>query len=98
MGTFLTLWRHSSLDTIRLESRLRTKITMNMNRRAGTILPRLRDCESASDVLRVVHQEFVRWFDAGNAGPEGRYAEIASEIWQMWQPYRHRAPDASSRK
>ena len=63
---------------------------------AGTILPRLRDCESASDVLRIVHEEFVRWFDAGNAGPEGLYAEIASEIWQLWQPYRHRAPDAAS--
>jgi hypothetical protein len=65
---------------------------------AGTILPRLRDCESASDVLRVVHEEFVRWFDAGNAGSEERYAEIAAKIWQLWQPYRHRAPDASSHR
>jgi hypothetical protein len=35
----------------------------------GTILPRLKDCASADDVLRVVHEEFVRWFDADNAGP-----------------------------
>ena len=31
----------------------------------GSILPRLRSCQSADDVRRVVHQEFVRWFDAG---------------------------------
>lgn len=49
----------------------------------GTILPRLRNCESASDVQRVVHDEFVRWFDAGNAGSEERYEVIASEIWEL---------------
>jgi hypothetical protein len=63
---------------------------------AGTILPRLRDCESSDDALRVVHEEFVRWFEADTAGPEERYAEIASEIWQLWQPHRHRSPDAAS--
>ena len=34
----------------------------------GTILPRLRGCTSANDVCRVVHEEFVRWFDADIAG------------------------------
>jgi len=51
----------------------------------GTILPRLRGCESASDVRRVVHEEFVRWFGAGTAGPEERYSEIASEIRQVYR-------------
>ncbi len=51
----------------------------------GTILPRLHDCRSAADVLRVVHGEFVRWFDSGTAGPQERYARIASEIWELWQ-------------
>jgi hypothetical protein len=55
---------------------------------ARTILPRLRSCGSPNDVLRVVHQEFVRWFEADNAGPEELYAEIASEIWQLWQAHR----------
>lgn len=27
-----------------------------------TILPRLKDCHSADEVRRMVHQEFVRWF------------------------------------
>lgn len=52
---------------------------------AGTILPRLKSCESPDDALRVVHEEFVRWFCADTAGPRERYQEVASEIWQLWQ-------------
>jgi hypothetical protein len=33
---------------------------------AGSILPRLRSCQSAADVCRVVHEEVVRWFDRGD--------------------------------
>ena len=51
----------------------------------GTILPRLRTCNSVDDVRRVVYQEFVRWFELSNAGPESAYTEIASEIWAVWQ-------------
>jgi hypothetical protein len=53
----------------------------------GTILPRLHGCKSSDDVLRVVHGEFVRWFEASNAGRPERYAQIASEIWQLWQEH-----------
>jgi hypothetical protein len=52
---------------------------------AGTILPRLRSCHSADDVLQVVYAEFVRWFDSATAGPQEHYKEIASEVWQLWQ-------------
>jgi hypothetical protein len=52
-----------------------------------TILPRLRSCHSAEDVLQVVHEEFVRWFDSGTAGSPERYQEIASEIWRLWQAH-----------
>jgi hypothetical protein len=52
---------------------------------AGTILPRLRNCQSRDEVLRVVHEEFVRWFGAATAGPSESYHEIASEIWQLWE-------------
>jgi hypothetical protein len=62
----------------------------------GTILPRLRNCKSVGDVQRVVHEEFVRWFDAGNAGPEQRYALIASEIWELCRSGGNRPPDATS--
>jgi hypothetical protein len=54
---------------------------------AETILPLLRSCRSVDDVLRVVHGEFVRWFDAGTAGPQERYKGIALEIWQLWQEH-----------
>ena len=50
-----------------------------------TILPRLRTCQSSADVLRVVHEEFTRWFDSGTAGPAERYNQIAIEIWHLWQ-------------
>jgi hypothetical protein len=48
-----------------------------------TILPRLRDCESAGDVLPVVHEEFVKWFDSSIAGPPEAYIQIAAEIWEL---------------
>jgi hypothetical protein len=62
-------------------------ITFEINRdeyetEARTILPRLRTCKSVEDVQRVVHEEFVRWFDEATAGPAERYGEIASEIWE----------------
>ncbi len=53
----------------------------------GTILPRLRSCRSADDVRRVIHEEFVRWFDASTAGPEEHYAKIANEIWERWKKF-----------
>jgi len=59
----------------------------------GTILPKLRTCQSASDVLQIVHEEFVRWFDPATAGPKERYVELSAEIWQLWQSYRLLSPD-----
>ena len=52
---------------------------------AETILPRLRGCHSADDVVQVIHAEFVRWFDSDIAGPPEHYKEIASEVWQLWR-------------
>jgi len=54
---------------------------------AETILPRLRRCHTLEDAHNAVHSEFVRWFDAGTAGPPERYKQIAAEIWQLWQEY-----------
>ena len=56
---------------------------MNTNLRLVPSCPDSETCETANDVLRVVHAEFVRWFEAQNAGPEGRYAEIASEVCEL---------------
>lgn len=50
----------------------------------GTILPRLGHCQSESDVCRVVHEEFVKWFGEDTAGPQARYVSVAAEIWPLW--------------
>jgi hypothetical protein len=51
------------------------------------ILPRLGKCKSVEDALRVVHEEFVHSFFAETAGPRERYAQIAMELWQLWQAH-----------
>jgi len=61
--------------------------TDEYNTETGTILPRLRSCGSPEDALRVVHQEFVRWFGAETAGPQEHYTQVAAEIWQLWERY-----------
>ena len=53
----------------------------------GTVLPRLQDCSSEADVCRVLHEEFVRWFGAGDAGPPARYEPIAVELWPAWRKF-----------
>ena len=50
----------------------------------STILPRLREARAAVDVQRIVHDEFVRWFDADLVGPLTDYAEVAEKIWETW--------------
>jgi hypothetical protein len=57
------------------------------NSEAGTILPRLKSCHGADEVRRVVHEEFVRWFDVNTAGSSERYQQIAVEIWRLWQSH-----------
>lgn len=49
----------------------------------STIIPKLKDATGPDDVRRVVHQEFLRWFeDEQTAGPESAYNAIACEIWE----------------
>ena len=48
----------------------------------GTIIPRLKEAQRVEDVRRIVHEEFLRWFDGKQmAGPESVYNGIAHEIW-----------------
>ena len=49
----------------------------------STIIPRLRSATSREDVRRVVHEEFMRWFDGGMAGGEANYDAIATEVWDL---------------
>jgi hypothetical protein len=51
---------------------------------AQTIVIRLPEATSPDDVQRVVHEEFVRWFDRQIAGPVERYRIVAESIWGLW--------------
>jgi hypothetical protein len=55
---------------------------------AGTILPRLKECQDVFEVRKVVFQEFIRWFDEDNVGSEEQYEEISQEIWSHWQKFK----------
>ena len=50
------------------------------------ILPRLKDANSESDVVTILHKELVRSFGVKLAGDREQpiYREIASEIWTAW--------------
>jgi len=55
---------------------------------AGTILPRFRRDLSVEETAAIVHEEFVRWFEAETAGSRERYSAIAAEIltaYQQWE-------------
>lgn len=56
----------------------------------STILPRLREAHSAADVQKLVHEEFVHWFDAGTAGPIILYTKVAEKIWGVWLTFKER--------
>jgi len=47
----------------------------------STILPRLR--ETPDDALRIVNQEFEKWFDQAASDAE----DLGHEIWSAWQRY-----------
>jgi hypothetical protein len=52
---------------------------------AETIAIRLPEARDERDLVRIVHEEFVRWFDASIAGDMNRYREIVHEIWLLHQ-------------
>ena len=52
----------------------------------GTILLRLRNCQSESDVCRIVFEEFVRWFGT-DAGTQEKYKALATELWGLWKKH-----------
>ena len=54
----------------------------------GAILPRISEATSPIELSKIVHQEFVRWFDEDTAGSEERYSGIAQEIWDLWEKFK----------
>jgi hypothetical protein len=53
----------------------------------GTILPRLKDCQSTRDVQKVVYEEFEQWF--GIPGEQEKYRQPSQEIWAAWQRFKN---------
>ena len=47
----------------------------------GTIVPRLASVERSEDVATLLHEEFIRWFGDGTAGPRHVYEASARRIW-----------------
>ena len=52
---------------------------------AEGIVPRLPRARSVDDVRKLVHEEFVRWFDEDTAGPVSRYEATARDVWSAWR-------------
>ena len=51
---------------------------------ASTIIPRLKGAKNVEDVRRIVHQEFLHWFDGeGTTGPESAHTAISKDIWEL---------------
>jgi hypothetical protein len=51
---------------------------------ARTILPRLVSCQSEADALRVVLEEFHRWFGEDIHEEKVDYKSIAADVWNLW--------------
>ncbi len=51
---------------------------------AETIQLRRAEAHSTADVRRIIHEEFVRWFDDQLAGPPERYEQVARQVWERW--------------
>ena len=55
----------------------------------GTILPRLKDAKSESDVHIIVIEECSKWFDIhiNVLKKDSLYTDIAKEIWVSWKKF-----------
>lgn len=54
------------------------------------ILTDIGGCKSSDEILRLVHQVFVRMFDAQMAGARAKYGSIADWLWAERDRWRGR--------
>jgi hypothetical protein len=54
----------------------------------GTILPRVFEFESPSEIEPVIREEFDRWFGGGMAIEDATYRELAEEVLVVLDRYR----------
>ena len=50
---------------------------------AETITLRSAEASTETELLRIIHEEFVTWFGESVSGPITRYERVASEIWEL---------------
>ena len=50
----------------------------------SVILPLLSKRQSEKDMLEIIYNEFVKWFDKTTAGPKTKYRTIAKEMWEIF--------------
>ena len=62
---------------------------------AGSILARIKEAESVSDIRRIVYEELAAWFHKDMVGKEERYDALANEIWVAWQRSRRKRSPSS---
>lgn len=53
-----------------------------------TILPRLHEAQSESDLTAIIHEEFTNWFGSETAGDKEAYRLIAIDVWDAWQKHK----------
>jgi hypothetical protein len=51
---------------------------------AETIVLRLGGATDERSVVKIVHEEFARWFGASTAGPLESYGAVAADLWLLW--------------
>ena len=54
----------------------------------GTIVSRISNAQQLDDVTDLLHEEFLRWFGDGTAGPRDAYEAPARRIWDALLEYR----------
>jgi len=51
---------------------------------ACAIINNLPCCKSLDDLVEIVHEIFIFWFDEEIAGNRERFRDVSSEIWAIW--------------
>lgn len=80
------LFRHDPIGIAYVDDELVADNPDEYSPEVGTILPRLDTANSVDDITKIVHEEFMHWFD--DAGPKSTYGTLSVEIWEAWNRFK----------
>lgn len=68
--------------------------TDEYSREVGTILPRLKNAKSKSDVYEILTEEFSEWFNIPITRLQDDliFKTIAQEVWDSWKRFQNDRP------